>query len=54
MPTLWPQLTNSDPRGYRLRLSQGDIIKLSRDELALPDWLHFDKNKQEVLNGDEE
>lgn len=50
MPTLWPQLTNGDPRGYRLRLSQGDTIKLSRDELVLPDWLYFDKNKQEVLN----
>jgi len=50
MPTLWPQNVIDDPRGYRLRLSQGDIVKLNRGELVLPDWLYFDKNKQEVLN----
>jgi len=50
MPTLWPQNIDNDPRGYRLRLSRGDIIKLDQGELVLPNWLYFDKNKQEVLD----
>jgi hypothetical protein len=50
MPTLWPQLTNSDPRGYRLRLAPGGPGELHQGELVLPNWLYFDKNKQEVLD----
>lgn len=49
MPLLWPQLTQDDPRGYRLRLSSADTILLARRLRALPPWLRYDKNKREVL-----
>lgn len=54
MPLLWPQLVTSDPRGYRLRLSQTDIKLVRSGERKLPDWLEFDANKNEVISLEEE
>jgi Pyrimidine dimer DNA glycosylase len=49
MPILWPQIVSSDRRGYRLRLSEGDIGLLSIGDRVLPSELYYDKNKREVI-----
>ena len=51
MPYLWPQTMSKkvDPRGYRLRLSQADTIRLANRERVLPEWLTYDPDKREVL-----
>ena len=49
MPVLYPQLTEDDPRGYRLRLAERSVAALSTGERVLPDWLRYDKHKREVV-----
>jgi len=54
MPLLWPQLVDSDPRGYRLRLSEAEKKLLASGERELPDWLEYNSKKREVINLEEE
>lgn len=54
MPLLWPKLTDADPRGYLLRLSTPGERQLLSGERELPDWLHYDKMKHEIINLEEE
>lgn len=54
MPLLWPQLVDSDPRGYRLRLSNIEKKALLAGERELPEWLRYDKNRREVIDLEEE
>jgi len=49
MPYLFPQVVDTDPRGYRLRLLNADIQRLESGERKLPDWLWWDNNKRQVL-----
>lgn len=53
MPLLWPQLVDRDPRGYRLRLSPKDKALLEKGERKLPDWLEYDKHRNEVVEIEE-
>lgn len=54
MPLLWPQITDSDSRGYRLRLSEVEERLLLEGERELPEWLEYDKNKREVVDLEED
>lgn len=49
MPYLFPQIVGSDPRGYRIRLSNADIRRIGCGERKLPEWLWWDPNKREVV-----
>lgn len=49
MPTLWPQPSDNDPRGYRLRLSQPELRRLDYGYRTLPEWLRYDESAREVL-----
>jgi hypothetical protein len=50
MPIFWPQIVDSDPRGYRLRLSAMEERALLAGERTLPEWLRYDKNKREIID----
>lgn len=50
MPMIWPQLTDADPRGYRLRVSSADTHRLENGERKLPDWLIYDAVKREITH----
>ena len=54
MPLLWPQLVDTDPRGYRLRLSGVEEKALAAGERELPEWLEYDPNKREVIELEED
>lgn len=54
MPILWPQLVESDSRGYRLRLSTVEERALLAGERELPEWLEYDLNKREIIDLEEE
>lgn len=54
MPILWPQLVDTDPRGYRLRLSRAEEAAMGRGERELPEWLEYDSNQREVITLEEE
>lgn len=54
MPLLWPQIVDTDPRGYRLRLSDVEEKLLLSGERELPEWLEYDENKREVIELEEE
>lgn len=53
MPILWPQLVDSDPRGYRLRLSKTEERLLKDGERELPEWLEYNSSKREVIDLEE-
>lgn len=54
MPILWPQLVDTDSRGYRLRLSNLEERLLIEGERELPEWLEYDRAKREVIDLEEE
>lgn len=53
MPILWPQLTDADSRGYRVRLSGVEEKALLDGERELPEWLRYDRNKREIIDLEE-
>lgn len=54
MPLFWPQNVDSDPRGYRLRLSAIEEKALLAGDRELPEWLEYNTKKREIIDLEEE